>query len=320
VPPLSSQAETPGPDRASGRSRWTFKEEDMSRIRRARWVGRLTGLGLVLAVLVPSAYAQFDRGRVGGFVRDEQGGVVPGATVKIINEQTKLERTYTTDNSGYYSAPALPPGVYQVVVELTGFKKFVRNGVKVDAASNVAVDAVLSAGGVEETVEVTASATPLQTNTGQVAKTVEAKQIQDIMLNGRNPINLAMLKPGVRGNNFNSFQPDSLTTGGFNINGSRSDENLITIDGAVATRTRSSGAIIGTVNVDTVSEMQVLTASYLPEYGRSSGGQVHGRQLLEPQQQPAGGPQQPPRAVHLSPVRLRHRRPGDHPGQVQRQP
>src|SRR4030095_5187034 len=119
-----------------------------------------------------------------------------------------------------------------------------------------------------------AESATLQTNTGQMSKTIENKQIQDLMLNGRNPINLALLKPGVRGSNFNSFQPDSLSTGGFNINGSRVDENLITIDGAIATRTRSSGAIIGTLNVDTVQEIQVLTASYLPEYGRSSGGQI----------------------------------------------
>ena len=110
-----------------------------------------------------------------------------------------------------------------------------------------------------------------------MSKTIEAKQIQDLMLNGRNPINLALLKPGVRGGaggSLNSFQPDSLSSGGFNINGSRTDENLITIDGAIATRTRSSGAVIGTLNVDTVQEIQVLTASYLPEYGRSSGGQL----------------------------------------------
>jgi hypothetical protein len=247
-----------------------------SSIRTAGWLGWAIGLVLGLAVLAPTtAHAQFDRGQVGGFVKDEQGGIVPGATVRVINEQTKIERSFTTDNTGYYVAPALAPGRYQVVVELTGFKKFVRTGVVVDAASNVQVDATLSPGGLEEAITVTGSATPLQTNTGQVAKTIESRQIQDLMLNGRNPINLAMLKPGVRGNTaLNNFQPDSLTTGGFNINGSRSDENLITIDGAIATRTRSSGAIIGTVNVDTVSEMQVLTASYLPEYGRSSGGQI----------------------------------------------
>jgi hypothetical protein len=234
-------------------------------------------LTFVLVLLAIPVFAQFDRGQVSGFVRDEQGGVVPGATVRVTNQQTRLEHTYTTDNSGYYIAPALLPGVYEVVVELSGFKKFVKTSVKVDAASKVQLDATLSAGTLQEVVTVVAEGTPLQANTGQVSKTIESREIQDLMLNGRNPINLALLKPGVRGGaggSFNSFQADSLSNGGFNINGSRSDENLITIDGAIATRTRSAGAIIGTVNVDTVQEMQVLSASYLPEYGRSSGGQI----------------------------------------------
>jgi hypothetical protein len=233
--------------------------------------GALT-LGLVLLAL--PALAQFDRGQVSGFVRDEQGGVVPGATVKVTNQQTRLEHSYTTDNSGYYIAPALLPGVYEVAVELSGFKKSVTTGVKVDATSKVQVDATLAAGGMQEAVTVVGEATPLQTSTAQVSKTIEAKAITELMLNGRNPINLAMLKPGVRAGAFNTFQPDSLTDGGFSINGSRGDENVVTIDGGIATRTRSAGSMIGTVNVDTVQEMQVLTASYLPEYGRSSGGQI----------------------------------------------
>ncbi|HEY8148829.1 MAG TPA: carboxypeptidase regulatory-like domain-containing protein [Vicinamibacteria bacterium] len=240
-----------------------------------RWLACLVTLALI-ALAVP-AYAQFDSGQISGFVRDSQGAAVPGATVTVTDESTKRARTYTTDTSGYFTAPALPPGKYQVMVELTGFRKFVKTGVTLDAAAKVTADAVLNPGGLEETVTIVAEATPLQSNTGQVAKTIESKQIQDIALNGRNPINLALLKPGVRGGaggSLNSFQPDSLSSGGFNINGSRSDENLITIDGAVATRTRSAGAIIGTVNVDTVQEIQILTASYLPEYGRSSGGQI----------------------------------------------
>src|SRR6266851_2254966 len=234
-------------------------------------------LALALLALAPPVHAQFDTGQINGFVRDSQGAPIPGATVRVINEGTKLEKTYTTDTSGYYIAPTLPPGKYQVAVELTGFRKYAKTGITVDAAAKIGADAVLSPGGMEETVTVVAEATPLQTNTGQVAKTIESKQIQDLMLNGRNPINLALLKPGVRGGaggSFNSFQPDSLSNGGFNINGSRSDENLITVDGAIATRTRSAGAIIGTINVDTVQEIQVLTSNYLPEYGRSSGGQI----------------------------------------------
>jgi len=237
----------------------------------------LFGLVLALCALAPPVLAQFDSGQLSGFVRDPQGGFVPGATVKVINDSTKAERSYTSDNSGYFVAPALPPGAYRVEIQLAGFRKYVKTGVKLDAAAKVQVDAVLVPGGVDEEVTVVAESTPLQTNTGQVSKTIETKQIQDLMLNGRNPINLALLKPGVRGGaggSFGSFQPDSLSNGGFNINGSRSDENLITIDGAIATRTRSAGTIIGTVNVDTVQEIQILTSSYLAEYGRSSGGQI----------------------------------------------
>jgi len=156
-------------------------------------------------------------------VRDEQGGVVPGANVKVTNQQTRLEHAYTTDNSGYYIAPALLPGVYEVAVELSGFKKFIKTGVKVDATSKVQVDATLSPGGMQEAVTVVGEATPLQSSTAQVSKTIEAKSITELMLNGRNPINLAMLKPGVRAGAFNTFQPDSLTDGGFSINGSRGE-------------------------------------------------------------------------------------------------
>ena len=76
------------------------------------------------------------------------------------------------------------------------------------------------------------------------------------------------------GGNFNSRGFDDLGNGGFNINGSRADENTISIDGAIAVRTRSTGTIIGIQNVDAVQEVQVLTANYMPEYGRASGGQI----------------------------------------------
>ena len=237
-----------------------------------RRTGAVLSFAAALAFFAAPAAAQFDSAQMSGWLKDAQGQVVPGASIRIQNQATRLERSYTSDASGYYVATNLPPGVYTLTVELTGFKKFVETDIKLDAAAKVGRDVSLTTGGIEETVTVVAESSLLQTNTGQMSKTIESKQIQDLMLNGRNPINLALLKPGVRGSNFNNFQPDSLTTGGFNINGSRSDENLITIDGAIATRTRSAGAIIGTVNVDTVSEIQILTASYLPEYGRSSGG------------------------------------------------
>jgi hypothetical protein len=228
---------------------------------------------LVAWLAAAPAAAQFDRAQISGVVKDSTGGVVPGATVTATNQQTKVPATVVSDSSGYYVFPNLQPGIYEFSVELQGFKKFQRTNVRLDAAGKLTIDATLETGALTETVTVAADSTPLQSDTA-VRKTIETKDIQDLALNGRNPINLALLKAGVRGGTFNSFNPDSLTTGGYNINGSRSDENLITVDGVIATRTRSSGAIIGTQNVDAIDEVQVLTSNYLPEYGRSSGGQI----------------------------------------------
>ncbi len=91
---------------------------------------------------------------------------------------------------------------------------------------------------------------------------------------GAIPIGVAGLKAGVVGGSFNNNSFSSLTNGGFSINGSRGEENNITVDGATALRTRSSGAIVGVQNVDAIQEIQVLTGDYMPEYGRASGGQI----------------------------------------------
>src|SRR5438874_5917255 len=227
-----------------------------------------------VALIALPAFGQFDRGQIAGIVKDQTGGVIPGATVTVTNVQTRLVRTMTTDPTGYYIFTALSPGSYDVEVELEGFKKWTQSNVKLDAAAKVVLDVTLQTGGLSEMVTVEARTTPLQFDS-QNRKTIELKDVQDMALNGRNPISLAMLKAGIRpGNAPNTYLGDNLTTGGFNINGSRSDENLITVDGAIATRTRSTGAIIGALNVDAVEEVQVLTSNYLPEYGRSSGGQI----------------------------------------------
>jgi hypothetical protein len=237
---------------------------------------RSTGLAVVTLLFLTAApaLAQFERGQISGVIRDQSGAVIPGATVTVTHVDTRLTRTVVTDGTGYYILTALTPGAYDVEVELPGFKKWSQTGVRLDAAAKLSLDATLATGVISEAVIVQASSTPLQYDT-QNRKTIEAKDFENMALNGRNPIGLAMLKAGVRsGNAMNAFLADSLTNGGFNINGSRGDENLITIDGAVAIRTRASGNIIGTVNADTVQEVQVLTSNYLPEYGRSSGGQI----------------------------------------------
>ena len=228
-------------------------------------------LGVVFAAT--PAFAQFDRGQISGVVKDQTGGVVPGVTVTATLVSTQTPRETVTDASGFYTFANLPAGRYNISAELQGFKKSVKEGVQLDAAGAVTIDLALSTGAISENVTVTAEQTLLQTDVA-LRKTVESKDIEQLSFSGRNPIGVAGLKPGVIGGSFNNYGFSDLGNGGFNINGSRGDENNITVDGATAIRTRSNGAIVGIQNVDAIQEVQILTGDYMPEYGRVSGGQI----------------------------------------------
>ena len=228
---------------------------------------------LFAAIAATPAFAQIDRATLSGTVKDAQGGVVPGVTVTVTSTATQQQRSTVSDGSGFYTFPNLLPGRYDVSAELQGFKKATRAGVQLDAGGAVSLEFALDPGAISEEVTVTAEASLLQTDVA-VRKTVEAKDIELLSFNGRNPIGVPALKAGVVGGSFNNFGAMSLSAGGFNINGARSDESVVYVDGAVATRTRSAGSMIGVQNADTVQEVQVLTANYMPEYGRVSGGQI----------------------------------------------
>jgi hypothetical protein len=145
--------------------------------------------------------------------------------------------------------------------------------VKVDTATRTTTDIVLEIGAGSETVNVPATAAQVQRETAQIGLVIEARQISDLALNGRNPVNLALMKAGVMGGNFNAFTPDSFGMN-LSINGGQTTGNNITIDGVNAVRTRSGTAVLGVLNVDAIQEVQILTASYPAEYGRVSDGQI----------------------------------------------
>ncbi|HET7220713.1 MAG TPA: carboxypeptidase regulatory-like domain-containing protein [Vicinamibacterales bacterium] len=235
--------------------------------------GRIALYVLTLALLASPAAAQFDRGQISGVIKDSSGAIIPGATVTATQVQTQTPRVTVTDASGFYTFANLPAGRYDISAELQGFKKSVREGVQLDAAGALTIDFALAAGTLSEEVTVTAEQTLLQSDSA-LRKTVESKDIEQLSFSGRNPIGVAGLKAGVVGGSFNNYSFSDLGNGGFSINGSRGDENNITVDGATAVRTRSSGAIIGIQNVDAIQEVQVLTGDYMPEYGRASGGQI----------------------------------------------
>ncbi len=220
------------------------------------------------------AFAQSDNSTISGMVKDSSGSVIVNAKVTVINEGTGFERQATTNETGFFTVPNIPPGYYSVAVELAGFKKFTSTRNKLEAAQPLAVNVDLQVGAVTESVNVEAAIAQLNTESATVGKTIEMAQIQNLALNGRNPLFLAVLKPGVRrGSPMNGFSY-GLDSGGLTINGGRSQDSLITFDGAVGIRTRANGTSVGTADLDTIQEVQVLTANYSAEYGRSSAGQI----------------------------------------------
>jgi len=247
----------------------------MVRERGIRCVVALAGVLLLCAALWSpgTLLAQSDLGKISGFVKDPSGATVPNAKVSVRSNTGGVERQTTTNESGYYVITNVPPGLYTMTVEAQGFQKFESKNNKLDSSADLVIDASLAVGAASQTVEVSAAAVTLQTESATVQKLVTREQIDSLELNGRNPIFMANLVPGTRGGNLANLS-FAFSQGPSNINGARTPESLITYDGAPAVRTRSNGTSLGSADVDSTQEIQILTTDYAAEYGRSSGGQI----------------------------------------------
>ena len=294
----------------------------------------------LLFALAGAAWSQSDLSTITGTVKDSSGSSVPGAKVSVRNEGTGITRDTNANDAGVYTVSNIPAGTYTVTVDAQGFKKYTKTGNLLDANVPLGVDIDLEIGANTEVVNVTAEASRLQTESATLGLTVDQRQVRDLMLNGRNPVLLASLKPGVRSSASLSNFNFNLTDGGFSMNGSRPNDNVFFYDGAVATRTRSNGTSIGAADVDSTEEVQILTSNYAAEYGRSGGGQVrvvtksgsrdfHGtayeffrNSAMDANTwarniSPLTLPERPAAAAEVQPVRLRRQRSGLHSRQVQ---
>ncbi len=230
-------------------------------------------LAVCLALLVSQGLlAQSDLGKITGFVKDPSGATIANAKLTIRNN-TGVERQTTTNESGYYVITNVPPGLYTMIAEATGFQRYESSNNKLDPSADLVIDATLTVGTASQTVEVSASAVQLQTESAAVQKLVTREQIDLLELNGRNPIGLAALMPGARSGTLANLT-FAFSQGPANFNGSRNPENLITYDGAPATRTRSNGTSLGAADVDSTQEVEILGTNYPAEYGRTSGAQI----------------------------------------------
>ena len=256
-------------------------------------------LRLLLAILLSfcaiSAYAQYRAG-ISGAVTDPQGAVVTGAKVTVTAKDTGLSQQTTTDQNGVYTVNRLAPGLYNIVVEKSGFQKKVVDGFNVLAEQVSSMNVTLEIGEVTQTVTVNGSDLPaIDTETGQISGTLSSNEIQDLPALSRDPFQLLRLAPGVFGdgahNNggFSQNIPGSAGPGGPSstasifatenqvqafANGQRNEANGFQVDGVSVNSLDWGGAATITPNEESVKEVKITANSYDAEYGRNSGAQV----------------------------------------------
>ena len=231
--------------------------------------------GVLSLTYASNASAQLVGGAIHGTVRDEQGAVLPGASVVVRNAGTGATHDQTTDHTGHYQVLALPPGEYEVLVSLTGFRSISHLGIRLTVGQTAIVDGVLTLGTLSETLQVRADAIAINLATGAVSGLVGEREIRDLPLNGRSFQQLALLQPGVQA----ALAAGNDVVGGrtpkISINGTRPEMNSFLLDGTdinnVYNKTPGSAAGV-LLGVEAVLEFQVLTNAYSAEFGRSAGG------------------------------------------------
>jgi hypothetical protein len=208
-----------------------------------------------------------------GTVRDPGGAVVSGATVTARHSATNVSKATTTNDQGAYLIVNLTPGDYEVTVEAPNFKKAVLPAVTLTVGQRADLDVALEVGQVSEVVTITgATAELVETSKTAVATTVDQQRIENLPINERNYLAFALTTSTVARDNGRPIGPAPTT--GLNFGGQRGRSNLVQVDGADNTD-NSVNASRSTVSQEAVQEFQVVSNSFAPEFGRSSGGIVN---------------------------------------------
>ena len=235
---------------------------------------RFSAVVCLLAILMPlAAFGQSSTGAISGTVTDANNAAMPGVTVTATNTATHVSRVVTSNGVGHYEIPLLPPGVYQITAELSGFQT-VNATVNINVGTDASFDLKLKPG-VAETVTVTAAAPIIETTKSEVSSVVNEKAIQNLPTNGRNFIDFVLTTPGV--------VRDGTRAGDISFAGQRGTLNSMVVDGANNDNTffgqtvgrTGSGRAPYQFSQDAVKEFQVNTNSYSAEYGRAGGAVIN---------------------------------------------
>jgi Carboxypeptidase regulatory-like domain/TonB dependent receptor-like, beta-barrel len=247
-------------------------------------VDELVHVAVCLAVVVglgarPVA-AQTIRGTITGTVTDSTSAVVPGATVVATNTATGIETSAQTNHDGSYTIPLLQPGTYQARIELTGFRKYVHDGIVVQIAQTTRLDIALQVGQVTEEVQVAGEAPLVRSTTAELGQVIEMKQMQALPLNGRFFQHLITLTPGAmpfysRGDSAeNASAAGARIATAQSVNGMPWSGNNYLMDG-VANNEPQNAYINITPPLEAIQEFKVQTNNPTAEFGVFGGAAVN---------------------------------------------
>jgi hypothetical protein len=237
------------------------------------WFAALLVYGLIASLAMPaSVNAQATRGSLLGTVTDASGGPVPGATVTITEQGTNIPASTVTNESGVYNFPNIKDGIYRVEGELTGFKKVLRENVRVDVNTTVRVDLELQTGEISEVVTVTSETPALQTDRTDTGRIIEGTQIAAMPLGfGRNFQGMIATVPGAS----RPFKPhseffnsqDSLSS---NVNGQSRLSNNVQVEG-IDNVHRTGLLTVMVPSAEALETVSISTSNYDAEFGRAGG-------------------------------------------------
>ena len=241
-------------------------------------IPRLGATFMFLAMLLlttQAIFAQGNRGTIRGTVTDQNGAVVPNATVKLVDVAKGASvRTNQTNDDGVYQMLEVEPSTYNLIIEAANFAEYRAVKVRVEPNRNLTLDVSLSVGQVTNEVTVTAGAELIDRESATLGTTVENRRVEGLPLDGRNVLSLALLQPGAAPadpSNTGSFGSGS----GIRINGGRGVENNLTLDGANNNEVAVGGPIGGTPRPDAIQEFRLLTSNFEAEFGRNTGGVIN---------------------------------------------
>jgi outer membrane receptor protein involved in Fe transport len=248
--------------------------------RSLKYHGTLCVLLATVGVLVScvSASAQTSTGRVIGTVTDAQGAAIAGAKVTVTNTGTNVRSDTVTNADGFYQVLQLPVGTYTVAAEHEGFSKVVTEAEALDINQALRIDIHMKVGSLMDVVRVEAQAAQVETISPTIGGTVTGAPIQDLPLNGRNTLDLALTQPGVVPiaddlGGYGTSNGGSNGNGGISVAGGRGDSVTYLLDGGLNNRT-TSNQVVFNPNPEAVEEFRLMENNYTAEYGRNGGGTI----------------------------------------------